>query len=178
MINPSSYTSTLILSNTAGPATISNSAGNNTINAPITLESNLDVSASTGNVLTIAGAISESGGSCSLTLSGNGELILSGLNTYSGGTDVSGGTLVVSSNEGIADGSSLTVGAGAVSIFAGAAVPQTAAPVPEPGTLALLAAALWSAGIHYRFFRPKAFGAMPFAGKYSVRYSISWRQDL
>ena len=139
VINPSSYASTLILSNTAGPATISNSGGNNSIDVPITLESNLSVSASTGSTLTIAGAIGESGSSCSLTLSGNGELILSGSNDYSGGTDVSGGTLVVANNEALLEGSSLTVGADAISIFAGAVAPQTAAAVPEPGTLPLLA---------------------------------------
>ena len=93
VINPSSYASTLILSNTAGPATISNSGGNNTIAVPITLASNLSVSASTGSALTIAGAISESGSSCSLNFSGGEQLILGGWNTYSGGTTVNGGTL-------------------------------------------------------------------------------------
>jgi len=180
VINPSSGASTLILSNTAGPATISNMGGNNTIAVPITLESNLSVSASTGIALTIAAAISESGSSRSLTLSGGGELILSGSNGYSGGTDVESGTLVVSNNEALADGSSLTVGADAMSIFAAAAVPQTAASasaVPEPGALALLAAALWSAGIYHRFpFRPKAFRITPVAGKCSFQYSISQRQ--
>jgi len=140
VINPSSYASTLILSNTAGPATVSNSGGNNTIAVPITLESDLSVSASTGSVLTISSAISESGGSRSLTLSGDGQLILSGSNTYTGGTDVVGGTLVVTSNAALADGTSLTVGTGASAIFGGAAVPQTAAAVPEPGTLMLLGA--------------------------------------
>jgi len=178
VINPS-YLSTLTLSSTAGPATISNASGYNTIAAPVTLESNLSVSASTGSVLTIAGAISESGSSCSLTLSGGSELILSGSNSYTGGTTVDAGTLIVTNNEALADGSNLTVGANATTIF-GAAVPQTAAPasaVPEPGALALLAAALWSAGIYHRFsFRPKAFRITPFAGKRSFQYSISQRQ--
>src|SRR5208282_955767 len=91
----SSYASTLILSNTAGPATISNSGGNNTIASPITLQSNLSVSASTASALTIAAAISESGSSCALTLSGGGQVILSSSNGYSGGTTVNGGTLTV-----------------------------------------------------------------------------------
>ncbi len=89
--------------------------------------------------------------SCSLTLSGNGELILSGSNDYSGGTDVSGGTLVLANNAALADGSSLTVGADAISIFAGAVVRQAATSVPEPGALALLLAALWSVAIYTAF---------------------------
>jgi hypothetical protein len=63
---------------------------------------------------------------------------------------VTGGTLVVASDTALLDGSSLTVGADALSIFAsppvpaapaGAPVPVAApgvAPVPEPSTLALL----------------------------------------
>ena len=140
VISPSGA-STLTLSSTAGPATISNSGGNNTIAVPITLESNLSVSASAGSVLTIAGAISESGSSCSLTLSGGGELILSGSNTYTGGTDVVGGTLVVASPTALADGTSLTVGANATSFFGASAASPSVVAVPEPGTLLLLVAA-------------------------------------
>ncbi|MGA2254373.1 MAG: autotransporter-associated beta strand repeat-containing protein, partial [Thermoguttaceae bacterium] len=116
VINPS-LASTLILSNTAGPATISNSGGNNTIAAPITLASNLSVSASTGSALTITGPISESGGSRSLTFGGNGELILSGPNTYSGGTTVGAGTLLAAnaaSLPGYSTSGSVSVAAGAV----------------------------------------------------------------
>src|SRR5208337_2306770 len=156
-----SYASTLTLSSTAGPATVSNSGGNNTIAVPITLQSNLSVSASTGSFLTIAGAISESGSSCSLTLSGGGELILSGSNSYTGGTNVEAGTLILTNNEALADGTSLTVGADATSIFSAPAVGAPAASlavsaVPEPGTLALFAAALWSAAIYCRLRRPRA----------------------
>jgi len=142
VINPT-YLSTLTLSNTAGPATIGNSGGNNTIAVPITLGSDLSVSASPGSALTIAAAISESGGSRSLSLIRGGELILSGSNYYTGGTDVVSGTLILTNNEALQDGTSLIVGAGAAAIFAAAALPQTAAPasaVPEPGTLALLLA--------------------------------------
>ncbi len=151
LFNPS-YACALILSNTAGPATISDGGGNNTIAVPITLGSNLSVSASPGSALTIAGAISESGGSHSLTLSGGGELILSGSNSYTGGTTVDAGALIVTNNEAIVDGTSLTVGNS--SLFPAAVVPSTAAavtPVPEPGTLVLLAAAIWSAAIYLAF---------------------------
>ena len=90
-----------------------------------------------------------------LTGDGTGQLVLSGTSNYSGGTIVEAGTLIVAEPYSLADGSSLTVGADASSIFgtSGAASPgQTAgggatfagaaAPVPEPGTVALLLAGL------------------------------------
>jgi autotransporter-associated beta strand protein len=87
-----------------------------------------------------------------LKLSG-GTLTLTGSNTYTGGTTVNNGTLIVKDVQGLADGSSLTVGNPlAFPPMPAAAVPSAAAasavaPVPEPGTLALLAAgaaaALW-----------------------------------
>ncbi len=94
----------------------------------------------------LSGILSGSGG---LTMAGNGTLVLSGTNnTYTGGTVVEGGILVLESNGALADGSSLTIGAGAASIFAAAAAAPaaslTASPVPEPGTLALLFTALAS----------------------------------
>jgi autotransporter-associated beta strand protein len=142
VIKPSSSGS-LALSNTAGAATIGN-GGNNTIAAPIVLQSNLDVSSSANGVLTISGAISESGGSCSLTFSGPGELVLSGSNIYSGGTIVSGGSMVIANNDSLADGTDLTVGnpaAFTLPVFAAQAnTAVSATPVPEPGSLALLGA--------------------------------------
>jgi fibronectin-binding autotransporter adhesin len=85
-----------------------------------------------------------------LLLTGTGTLILSGTNDYSGGTIVDAGTLIVDDASALLDGSSLTVGQGASSLFGpalrgppspgGAAAPAGAAAVPEPQTLALLAA--------------------------------------
>ena len=66
---------------------------------------------------TISGNISETGGSQSLTLSDAGTLILSGTNSYSGGTHVSEGTMYITSSSAIQDGSNLTVGAGGTFIF-------------------------------------------------------------
>jgi autotransporter-associated beta strand protein len=74
-----------------------------------------------------------------LTLTGGGTLTLSGTNTYLGGTRVERATLIVTNPQGIQDGTNLFVGS-ASSLFA-PVVPAGAAavaPVPEPGTLALL----------------------------------------
>ena len=92
------------------------------------------------------------GGTIGLATLGSGTLTLTGSNTYSGGTDVLGGELIVTSPGGIQDGSNLSVGSASSlaafgTIFAppvpASAVPASAAAVaavPEPGALALLAA--------------------------------------
>jgi autotransporter-associated beta strand protein len=129
----------ITLANTAGAATIDNS-GSNMIAVPITLQSNLSVDSSPGSMLTIAGAIGESGSSYSLTLSGGGQLVLSGSNSYSGGTTVLGGTLVLPNPYSLADRSNLIVGnAGAFSATATVGASQDSSglsdspsPVPEP----------------------------------------------
>jgi autotransporter-associated beta strand protein len=85
-------------------------------------------------------------GSGAMTYTGSGKLILSGTNTYMGGTTVNSGTLIVSNSQALADGSSLTVGnAWAFSPAPTAESPvvsaaATVSPVPEPGTLALVSA--------------------------------------
>ena len=87
--------SALILSNTAGAATISNSGGNHTIAAPIVLGSNLSVTATAGSTLCVSGPISETNAGTTLSVSGGGTLVLAGSNTYSGATTVDAGTLQV-----------------------------------------------------------------------------------
>lgn len=85
-------------------------------------------------------------GGGSLYLTGGGTLTLSGSDTYTGGTNVFAGELIVTSPQGIQDGSNLFVGSAGsffappVPSFAGGASLASAAPVPEPGTLALLSA--------------------------------------
>ena len=108
-----------------------------------------------GTIADAGGASANSGGS--LIKIGNGTMVLSGSNTYSGGTDVQDGTLVLASPAALEDGTSLTIGADAAAIFAAApaaapSAPAAVSPVPEPGTLALLAT-LWIAAACYRFFR-------------------------
>ena len=69
-----------------------------------------------GNV-TIAGGIGQSGGSFGIIKTGSETLVLSGVNTYSGGTAVYEGTLVVTSANALPDGTSLVIGAGGAFIF-------------------------------------------------------------
>ncbi len=109
VIAPSSG-STLTLSNSLGSATIANGGGNHTIAVPITLASNLSVSALPGSTLSVSGPIGETGGSQSLSLGGGGMLVLGGANTYSGSTTLSGGTLQV--GNGLALQNSTVVAAG------------------------------------------------------------------
>jgi hypothetical protein len=85
----------------------------------------------------------------SLTVNGpSAVLVLSGSNTYQGGTDVFSGTLVAISPAAIRDGTNLNVGIDAGAIFGPvvsgrqvASIASAVSPVPEPGALALLAAA-------------------------------------
>ena len=108
-------------------------------------------------------------GSVSSTISGNGAvanvgpgtLILSGTNTFEGGLNVLDGTVILTDNEAIAEGTSLTVGnASALSAFVAeaaiaSAAPASAlpAPVPEPGTPVILAAMLAGAAVYRRMRR-------------------------
>ncbi len=78
-------------------------------------------------------------GATAVTKTGNGTLVLSGSNDYSGGTDVTAGTLIVDAATALPNGSSLTIGnaaAFALVIPSGSA----ASPVPEPGTPLMLIA--------------------------------------
>jgi autotransporter-associated beta strand protein len=89
-------TSKLIMNNLASTATITCSTGNNTIAAPVELRSNLTINSATGAGLNISSPISESGGTKTLTKTGEGTLVLSGANTYTGITTVSAGALQLS----------------------------------------------------------------------------------
>ena len=99
-----------------------------------------------GGNIGLSGILSGPGG---LVKVGSGWLILSGRDSYTGGTIVDAGTLVATSGTALPDGTSLTVGTGGTFIFdpsvaslpAGNATVSAAsavAAVPEPGTLVLL----------------------------------------
>ena len=167
-------TNSLTMSNSdsLSPALINVTSGTHSIAASMMIAGgNLAVSASNNGLLTISGNIADdsNGGlipsnTRSLTLTsadGTGELVLSGTNTYAGGTFVESGTLVLANNDALAVGSSLTIGN--ASAFAGgpgsdgslarvvlgsdgnsvaAAGTPSITPVPEPGTLVLVVASV------------------------------------
>jgi autotransporter-associated beta strand protein len=133
-------------------------SGSHFIEANVTLTGSLAIAPTAGSTLTIAGNMSESSsGSGSLLLNDAGTLILSGTNSFSGGTAVTNGTLILTNNEALAGGSSLTIGdasafaagptgagsdTGAISsrLNAPLAASPSITPVPEPGTLVLVVA--------------------------------------
>jgi autotransporter-associated beta strand protein len=160
------------LDNSGSTAQIRVQVGTHAISAPIALAGNLNVAPSAGSTLALSGDITESVVGSSLTLDDAGTLILSGSNSYTGGTVVSAGTLALLNTGALPDvgtsgyGTSLTVGAGGTVVFgpslAGGAMvaDETTAGVvarpevvPEPGTLALLLAALGSAAVCRRCSR-------------------------
>ena len=136
----------LTLGTSAG-ASISVVSGSHTISAPIVLAGSLAVSISGGGSLDISGSVSKAAGALAgLRLDGDGQLILSGTNSYRGGATISGGTLDVLNSASLPDGSALTVGSGAGLIFgqppamSPVILQDSAAGVPEPGVFALIAA--------------------------------------
>jgi autotransporter-associated beta strand protein len=99
-----------------------------TISAPITLADNLAVSVagtiSTAGVpqagfFAITGNIGESGGARSITKSGNGTLILTGNNTYSGGFILNAGTVQATLNSNDVNNSYTGIGTGTLTINGG-----------------------------------------------------------
>ncbi len=147
----SDYTLTngsLTLQSSSGTAAVTVGSNRQTIagSTILTLASPVDVVVAAGAELDINAKITEVGGSQSLWLDGGGTLVLSGTNLADGGTIVQEGTLIVNNSCGLADGSSLVVGN--ASHFAGVGpsseeltAGSSAVPVPEPGTIALLAIA-------------------------------------
>ena len=139
------------------PAQILITTGSHSISAPVSLAGALSIVPTAGMSLTITGNISEqTPGAGRLSLDGPGTLVLGGSNSYTGGTSVTanGATLVITSGNSIAANTNLTVDAGGTFVFdpngsagnlvatASARPAGAIAAVPEPGTLALLAAAL------------------------------------
>ena len=160
---------TLTLDNGGNTAQITVTDGRHMISAPVFLNDSLSVAPSAGSMVAFQGSINASSSGLSLSLIGLGVLILSGTDSYTGGTNVETGTLYVARSSAIAVGTSLTVGAGGTFVFdpsqavtAPVGLTQTraqipassAALVPEPTTLALLsvvgivasAAAWWRRG--------------------------------
>ena len=110
----------------------------------ISLASSSSVRVDPDVTLTIGLTIGDSqNGPTTLEKTGNGTLVLTGTNSYRGGTIVTQGSLLVEDPGAIADGTSLAVGdALAFAPVLPAAAVSGVASVPEPGTWALLATAI------------------------------------
>jgi fibronectin-binding autotransporter adhesin len=145
---------------------VNQSANNQTIGLNIQLvpgDGAFDVGTFDTGGLKITDSGSVSGAGMALTKAGSGTLVLSGTNTYSGGTYVTDGKLMVTTSYGLPSDSNLYVGENVATDFAAVTPDQSApaaaaaglSPVPEPGTLALLAAALGGAAIYRRARSPR-----------------------
>jgi len=158
----------LTLQSTTGTASVTVSSGTQTIESSTVLtlasKANMDIQAAASE-LKIQANIGESGLPQSLTKLGSGTLVLSGTNSYTGGTFVNEGTLAVTDSHALPDGQSLTVGAGGTLIFdpsfsgspvqsASPVARSAVAPVPEPGTFILLAVGF---GLVALRLRPRQF---------------------
>jgi autotransporter-associated beta strand protein len=141
----------LHLANSGDGASITVTSGDHTVSAPVALDSNLTVLPTTDSQLTISGGIS---GAAALAVNDLGTVVLSGVNSYSGGTTVSAGTLIVTSASALATGSNLTIGSAASQFFAptlptaaAAVAPSAAGPTVASGSsIAKAAAAVTASG--------------------------------
>ena len=128
-------------------ATVNVSSGTQTIESVLTLASTTQMTVTNSlDRLIITGNIVGAG---ALLKNGAGTLILSGTNSYTGGTNVLAGILAVTYSHALPNNRGLTIGAGGTLIFdpsfhastaqglSYVASPMTQA-VPEPSTLALL----------------------------------------
>jgi autotransporter-associated beta strand protein len=112
---------TLTLNNNGGGSVIAVSGGStNVIQTAVALGDNTTVSVNNGDLLAVSGVVANgSSGSETLTLAGEGELILANANTYgpapgSTGTTIGGGTLQVGNNHALSTGDVSFTGNGAL----------------------------------------------------------------
>ncbi len=106
--------------------------GTQTISQPVILGANGMWYIAGAGQLTVSGAIS---GAYSLDKLNAGTLKLSGVNTYSQGTIVAAGTLIIANANAVLSESNLTVGSNALSLFAAPTVMTQARSVSERGNL-------------------------------------------
>ena len=174
----------IILDNTsnAAAATIADTSASgttNAVNVPLTLNSDLAVSvANATNTLSLGGIISGTGKT--LTKTGAGILTLSGANTYTGGTTVSAGKLLVNNLTGYGTGTgALSIGASATLGGSGiigsvTTIFGTLSPGNSPGTLTFTEAVTLQSGsttaieINSDGIRGTAFDGVNFNGGLTI----------
>jgi autotransporter-associated beta strand protein len=145
---------------------MSSATHNLTLNCPIALGSPQTWTVGAGRTLTVTGGMS---GLLGFTKAGAGMLVLSGANTYTGGTTLTAGTLSVNT---IADSGTSALGtSGAITVYGdGSNVPTfqytgLGLPPPLAGTAAALMEALSSKS-------PRAAAASPYwPGPTTIRRS-------
>ena len=134
-------------------ASLSGSAGviTNSGSASATLDLN------GGGASTFSGSLLDGVGKISVTLDNGTALTLAGSNGFSGGMNVSSGSLILMGASSLEPGSSLTLGNNPSpgTVFAPPSAAATLSPVPEPGTLALLAAGVLSSPALCAVFRTR-----------------------
>jgi autotransporter-associated beta strand protein len=102
-----------------GGDVVDNSLATQSVALPLVLVGDNRTLDAAAGVLRITGDISSSGGQFGIVTTGAGTVVLSGTNTYTGGTAVAAGTLEISNAAALPDGGSLTVGADAALEFGG-----------------------------------------------------------
>jgi autotransporter-associated beta strand protein len=100
-----------------GGGIANNSTSTQTIGLPLALVGGSQTVNTASGGVKLTGDIGQSGGTYGITKTGSGTLILSGTDSYTGGTTVSAGKLVLAKPSALATGTSLTVGADAASVF-------------------------------------------------------------
>ena len=107
------------------------SVANIEITSPSSTTANLTIDSTNGDPIP-AGGLDYSGAG-GLIITGSGTVTLSGTNSYTGGTTVSAGTLLITNASALPGGTSLTVGAGGTFVFDPS---QAAAPIVARNDLA------------------------------------------
>jgi autotransporter-associated beta strand protein len=105
----------LIISNSAlsASASFTLNANRGIALGPTSGSGNGAIDVATNKMLTYAGIIADNTGTGNLVKTGSGTLALSGANTYSGNTTISGGTLALTGNGVIGSGPNLIISSGA-----------------------------------------------------------------
>ncbi|WP_211609961.1 autotransporter-associated beta strand repeat-containing protein [Paraburkholderia haematera] len=97
---------------TLSGGTLETSTGSGLVNGQVTLNGSNTFSTGTSATLTVSGAVVDGAPAGALTVNGTGTVVLTGVNTFSGGTTINGGTLALTGS-GTAGTSAITVGTGA-----------------------------------------------------------------